>query len=82
MNKKLLFVLYFYFHMGFQAQEDAWVYFNDKLDAAFYLSNPLQMLSQRALDRRTKSGISLNESDVPISQNYIDQVVASSGLLF
>lgn len=80
MNKKLLFVFIFLFSYGIQAQEDAWVYFNDKPDAAFYLSNPLQMLSQRALDRRTSQGISLNESDVPISQNYIDQVVASSGI--
>lgn len=80
MSKKLLFVFIFLFSYGIQAQEDAWVYFNDKPDAAFYLSNPLQMLSQRALDRRTSQGISLNESDVPISQNYIDQVVASSGI--
>lgn len=77
--KKLLFISLLFFKFSF-SQEDAWVYFNDKPDAVFYLSNPLQMLSQRALDRRTSQGITLNESDVPISQNYIDQVVASSGI--
>ena len=78
MKKLLLFTL-LVFNFCF-SQEDAWVYFNDKPDATFYLSNPLQMLSQRALDRRTSQGITLNESDVPISQNYIDQVVASTGI--
>ncbi len=78
MKKLLLFTL-LVFNFGF-SQEDAWVYFNDKPDAAFYMSNPLQMLSQRALDRRTSQGISLNESDVPISTNYIDQVVATNGI--
>lgn len=78
MKKLLLFTL-LVFNFCF-SQEDAWVYFNDKPDATFYLSNPLQMLSQRALDRRTSQGITLNESDVPISQNYIDQVVTSTGI--
>jgi serine protease AprX len=62
------------------AQEDAWVYFTNKPDAAFYLSNPLQMLSQRALDRRTAQGIALDENDVPVHQPYIDQVTASAGI--
>lgn len=62
------------------AQEDAWVYFTDKPDAAFYLANPLEMLSQRALDRRTSQNISLDNLDVPISTSYIDQVTASTGI--
>ena len=78
MKKLLLFTL-LVFNFGF-SQEDAWVYFNDKPDAAFYLSNPLQMLSQRALDRRTSQGIILDNTDVPIAQTYIDQVTASTGI--
>jgi hypothetical protein len=78
MKKLLLFTL-LVFNFGF-SQEDAWVYFNDKPDAAFYLSNPLQMLTQSSLDRRTTQGIALDNTDVPISQNYIDQVVASNGI--
>ena len=80
MNRKLLFFFTFFFCYVVQAQEDAWVYFNDKPDAAFYLSNPLQMLSQRALDRRATQGISLNDTDVPISQTYIDDVTNSTGI--
>jgi len=78
MKKLLLFTL-LVFNFGF-SQEDAWVYFNDKPNAAFYLSNPLQMLSQRALDRRTAQGIILDNTDVPIAQTYIDQVTAATGI--
>lgn len=79
MKKFLLFISIFFFNLGF-AQEDAWVYFTDKPDANFYLANPLQMLSQRALDRRTNQGIALDNTDVPISTNYINQISASSGI--
>jgi len=52
--------------------EDAWVYFNDKPEANFYLDNPLEMLSQRALDRRTNQNITIDYTDVPVHQPYID----------
>ena len=56
------------------AQEDAWVYFNDKPNADTYLANPLTMLSQRSLDRRIAQGISLDTKDAPIEQSFIDQI--------
>ena len=62
------------------SQEDAWVYFKDKPDSATYLSNPLTMLTQRALDRRTNQGIALDILDVPVYQSYIDQVTGSTGI--
>jgi len=62
------------------SQEDAWVYFKDKPDSETYLSNPLTMLTQRALDRRTTQNIPLDISDVPIFQSYINQITASSGI--
>ena len=77
--KKTLLLFLLIVNLGF-SQEDAWVYLTDKPDATIYLANPLTMLTQRALDRRTAQGISLNASDVPISQNYINQVIASSGI--
>ncbi|MCB0474223.1 MAG: S8 family serine peptidase [Flavobacteriaceae bacterium] len=61
-------------------QEDAWVYFKDKPEAGYYLENPLLMLSQKALDRRSKQGILLDEKDVPISQSYIDNVRITTGI--
>ena len=80
MIKKTLLLFVFLYTFVAQAQEDAWVYFNDKPDAAYYIANPLQMLTQRSLDRRAAQGISLANSDVPIAQTYIDQVTASTGI--
>ena len=77
--KNFLFFVLFIFNLGF-SQEDAWVYFNDKPDATNYLSNPLTMLTQRALDRRTAQGIALDNTDVPIAQTYIDQVNLATGI--
>lgn len=79
MRKIYLFLLLVSSFVGF-SQEDAWVYFKDKPDAATYLANPLMMLSQRALDRRSNQGIVLDNKDVPIYQPYIDQVSAATGI--
>ena len=79
MKKIILFLFLVSSFVGF-SQEDAWVYFNDKPDSATYLSNPLTMLSQRALDRRSNQGIALDSKDVPIYQPYIDQVATSTGI--
>jgi len=79
MRKIYLFLLLVSSFVGF-SQEDAWVYFKDKPDAGTYLANPLTMLSQRALDRRSNQGIALDSKDVPIYQPYIDQVAAATGI--
>lgn len=78
--KKITFFIVLLSSFFANAQEDAWVYFNDKPDAAFFLANPLEMLSQRALDRRTAQNIALDNKDVPISENYINQITAASGI--
>ena len=62
------------------SQEDAWVYFKDKPNAASDLANPVSILSQRALDRRTAQGIALDSKDAPIYQPYINQVTTSTGI--
>ena len=62
------------------SQDDAWVYFNSKPNSQTYLSNPLEMLSQRALTRRANQNIPLNFTDVPIEKTYIDQIKSSSGI--
>ncbi len=63
------------------SQEHAWVYFNNKPDEAEVMANPLHMLTQRALDRRTRQNISLDYKDVPISNDYINQVIAQNGII-
>lgn len=75
MKKTILFLFILWNLVAFGQIEDAWVYFNDKPLASYYLDNPLEMLSQRALDRRTTQNIALNFTDVPIHQAYIDQII-------
>ncbi|MFB3387426.1 S8 family serine peptidase [Flavobacterium sp. LAR06] len=73
------FVLLFIFSAMF-SQEDAWVYFKDKPSSQVFLDKPLDMLTQRSLDRRTNQSIPLADSDVPIEKSYISQINASSGI--
>lgn len=79
MKTKILLLFLFVSTINF-AQEDAWVYFKDKPSAAYYLANPLDMLSQRALDRRITQGIALDNIDVPVEQTYVDQITSSTGI--
>ena len=78
--KKLLLLLAFLISSASFSQEDVWVYFNDKPNAQFFLDNPLEMLSQRAIDRRNAQGISLVLNDVPVHQPYIDAIVSQVGI--
>jgi len=79
MKKIFVFLIFLVCYFGY-SQEDAWVYFNDKPDAAAQLNTPLNFLTQRALDRRINQGIELNENDLPIHQPYIDGITAANGI--
>ena len=81
MKKFLLIVLFYASGYTVNAQiQDAWIYFTDKPDAAYFLVNPLEMLSQRALDRRANQNIPLDEKDIPIHTDYIAQIKNSQGI--
>ena len=78
--KKILLLAFVFISLSCFSQEDAWVYFKDKPNSQSYFSNPLTMLSQRALDRRTTQNIPLDMKDVPIFQSYIDQISTANGI--
>ncbi len=46
----------------------------DKGTNPFSISNPIQYLTQRSLDRRTRQNISLDSTDLPITPRYIDSI--------
>jgi serine protease AprX len=79
MKKTLLFIICLFSLTGF-SQEDAWIFFNAKPNAQYYYDNPLQMLSQRSLDRRTTQNITLDIKDVPLHQPFIDQITNATGI--
>lgn len=51
-----------------------WVKFSDKNSNWYSLSNPNAFLSLKSIERRTKQGITLDESDLPISDYYIEKI--------
>ncbi|MFV8361246.1 S8 family serine peptidase [Flavobacterium sp. LS1P3] len=79
MKKTYIFLFLLITSVAF-SQQDAWVYFNAKPNSQFYLDTPLEMLSQRALDRRTTQNIALDFKDVPVEESFINQVKLATGI--
>jgi len=50
------------------------VQLKDKGTNPFSISNPLQYLTQRSIDRRIRYGIAIDSSDLPITPRYIDSI--------
>ncbi|WKD86357.1 Subtilisin NAT [Polaribacter huanghezhanensis] len=78
--KKLISLIAFLYCFHAAAQEDAWVFLKDKPNAATFLASPLTMLSQRALDRRTRQNIALDNKDVPMETTYYSQIKSATGI--
>lgn len=76
----LIFSFLLSFSVCSQQQEDAWLFLKDKPDSTSYISNPVLMLSQKAIDRRNYLQISINSTDVPIHKTYIDSIKNVSGI--
>lgn len=55
-----------------------WVQFTDKNDSPYSIDAPEVYLSQRALDRRARLGIAIDEYDLPVNPQYL-QAVADCG---
>ena len=74
MKKILLFLLVTISFSSFAQIEDAWLFLKDKPNKTTFLENPLTMLSQRALDRRSIQNVALDSLDVPIHTDYYNQL--------
>jgi serine protease AprX len=55
------------------------VSFTDKNNTPYTLSNPIAYLSQRAIDRRNAQSISIDSTDIPVPDTYIQGVLIASG---
>jgi hypothetical protein len=56
------------------------VYFNNKHSGRFDLSHPEEFLSIKSIERRKKYKIKIDTLDLPVNQNYIDQLKNISGI--
>lgn len=48
--------------------------FKNKATTPFGFNNPIQFLSQPAIDRRTRYGIAIDSTDLPVTPRYLDSV--------
>ncbi len=74
MKSRLIVLLIGWSLLSFGQTEDAFVYFNAKPNASYYLENPHEMLSERALQRRLNQNIALDITDTPIHTPYVTEV--------
>ncbi len=72
----ILSVIIFSSLMGQTAPDKYWVQFTDKNDSPYSIDNPIEFLSQKSIDRRSAQNIEITEQDLPVNQDYIDQVLA------
>ncbi|MES1215339.1 MAG: S8 family peptidase [Bacteroidota bacterium] len=67
----------FFYSIVSQAQFTRYIVkFKNKGNNPYSLSNPSAFLSQRSLDRRTRYNIPLDSTDLPVTPDYISQIVA------
>ena len=58
-----------------------WVKFTDKANSPYSIDNPEAFLSQRALERRARLGIAVDEYDIPVNPQYLEAVEACGAQL-
>ncbi|MCX6303932.1 MAG: S8 family serine peptidase [Bacteroidetes bacterium] len=82
MKKIFLITFTFIFSFCLFAQEQKHVVFlKNKDNNPYSLSNPLAFLTQRSLDRRTKSGIPLDARDLPVTPSYVTQIAGTGAVV-
>jgi subtilisin family serine protease len=60
---------------GQSAPNKYWVEFTNKDGSPYSIENPEAFLSQRAIERRSDQGIEITEQDIPVNEDYINQVL-------
>jgi serine protease AprX len=77
--KNLIFILLLASVPSLYGQKTQLVLFKDKQGTPFSLQRPEEFLSQRAIERRERQGISLKTTDLPVSPAYLQQIADLGG---
>ncbi|MDO5968824.1 S8 family serine peptidase [Flavivirga aquimarina] len=80
MKKHLLFLILLCYQFTIFSQEDAWVYIKDKQNVTASIANPISILTQKAIDRKSAHNVIIDERDVPVNENYISQLKGATGI--
>jgi len=57
------------------------VFLTDKNQNPYSVNNPLEYLSQRAIERRVKFNIPIDEKDLPVTPSYISEIAATGAVV-
>ena len=57
------------------APDSYWVQLKDKKGTPYLINQPEAFLSQRSIDRRIRQHILIDETDLPVSPDYIDSLI-------
>lgn len=82
MKKLLIFGAFLAAQWSFGQIQDAWVFFADKENVQQSIDNPITILTQDAIDRKELHGVVIDERDVPVTEDYIAQIKAASGITY
>jgi serine protease AprX len=74
MKQVLLFVLLPFTLFAQKSSSVYFISFKDKNNSLYSISKPLEILSEKAMARRAKWNIQVDESDLPVNTAYIDEV--------
>ena len=66
---------------GYTQTNKYFIQLTDKNNSTFSISNPIQFLSQRAIDRRVRQNIAITQEDLPVNQSYVDSIVAKGAIV-
>ena len=58
-----------------QTLKKFWVSFSDKANSEYDINQPEKFLSPRALERRKKQSILVTESDLPVNESYLNEII-------
>lgn len=81
--KKLVLILFILGSFSSHAQDfHALVFFNDKPNTAASLTNLQTILTQRAIDRKARHNIPIDDRDMPMNQSYVAQIKTQPGITY
>lgn len=83
MNKKYVLIIFIaFFSLNVSAQFTRYIVrFKDKTGTPFSINDPSKFLSAKAIERRAKQKISIDETDLPVVPGYIDSVRSSGNVI-
>jgi len=77
-----LILLFVGFPLSLFCQDRYFVTFKDKVNTPYSISNPLQFLSQKSIDRRAKEKFTVSNEDLPVDPVYVAQVKTTGASVF